>query len=339
MPIDGIPLPVVEVSRNGSVESLHRGSIAVVDRAGNLVYSWGDPHFSTIMRSCAKPLQALPLIESGAADHFGLTDKEIAIATGSISGQDFQRKTVRSILEKVGLDESSLQCGTHRPFHAPTAEKLDREGKVPDILTNSCAGKHAGMLATCVFKKWPVETYIELGHPLQQIVLEKVSRFTEVPRVDIQTSVDGCGLPTFQIPLFNLALSFAKLTDENDSSIFRLIECARKHPEMIAGEKRICTDLIRVTNGRIFGKIGAEGVYGISFFENRWGIGLKIEDGGFRALAPTIIEVLKRLGAITKEQLRLLETYHHPTVLNYRKEVVGEIRPNFDLRESDGPGG
>ncbi|NIQ37217.1 MAG: hypothetical protein GTN81_01300 [Proteobacteria bacterium] len=201
MAIDEIPLPVVEVSRNGSVESLHRGSIAVVDRGGNIVYSWGDPYFSTIMRSCAKPFQALSLIESGAADYFGLTDEEIAIATGSISGQDFQRKTVQRILDKVGLDQSSLQCGTHRPFNGPTAKKLDREGKVPDTLTNSCAGKHAGMLATCVFKKWPVETYIDLGHPLQQLALEKVSRFTEVPRVDIQTSVDGCGLPTFKIPL------------------------------------------------------------------------------------------------------------------------------------------
>ncbi len=108
---------------------------------------------------------------------------------------------------------------------------------------------------------------------------------------------------------------------------------------MVAGEKRICTDLLRVTNGRIFGKIGAEGVYGISFFEQRWGIGLKIEDGGFRALAPTIVEVLKQLGAITKNQLRSLETYHYPTVLNYRQEVVGKIRPSFELRESDGPGG
>ncbi|NIM97853.1 MAG: asparaginase, partial [candidate division Zixibacteria bacterium] len=137
-----IPLPVVEVFRNGSVESVHRGSITVVDRSGKLLYFWGDPDFPTVMRSCAKPFQAMPLVESGAADHFRLSQKEIAITIGSISGQEFQQETVRSILEKAGLGEANLQCGTHRPLHVPTAKRLDLEGKKPSILHNSCVGKH-----------------------------------------------------------------------------------------------------------------------------------------------------------------------------------------------------
>jgi L-asparaginase II len=230
-------LPVVEVLRNGSVESIHRGSIAVVDRNGNRLFFWGDFDFPTIMRSCAKPFQALPLIESGAADHFGLTDEELAIATGSISGQDFQEAAVRSILKKIGLNESALQCGTHRPFHSPTAKRLEKEGKKAGPLRNSCAGKHAGILATCVFKNWPLETYTQLSHPIQRWIFEKVSEFTGVKANQIQISTDGCGLPTFQVPLKNLALSFARLTVRDESGISRLMACACQYPEMVAGEK------------------------------------------------------------------------------------------------------
>jgi len=277
----------------------------------------------------------MPLLESGAADGLRLTQREIAITTGSISGQDSHRDTVRSILEKVGLGESSLQCGTHRPFHIPTAKKLDREGKKPGPLHNSCAGKHAGMLATCVFEKWSVETYMEHDHPLQQRILDKVSSFTGTPRNQIQISIDGCGLPTYQVSLKDVALAFAKLTDAGAAGVLRLMECARKHPEMIAGERRICTDLIKATKGRVFGKIGSEGVYGISLFERGWGVGIKVEDGSLRGLTPTVIEVLRRLGAITEKELRLLETYHQPRVVNYRKDVVGKVRPTFDLRTTN----
>ena len=305
----------------------------MVDRHGELLYSWGDATFPTIMRSSAKPFQALSLIESGAADHFRLTEQELAITTGSISGEDVQQEVVRGILIKIGLDESFLQCGSHRPFHVPTARRLDRMGERAGPLRNSCAGKHAGMLATCVFRKWPVETYTQLEHPIQRWVLEKVAEFVEVPQAEIQISIDGCGLPTFQVPLRNLALSFAKLTDLSDSSVSRLMGCASRYPEMIAGENRICTDLIRATDGRVFGKVGGEAVYGMSFFEKGWGIGIKVEDGSLRGLTPTVVEVLRTLGVLAEKELDLLETYHYPNVLNYRKEVVGKVRPTFDLVE------
>jgi len=309
----------------------------VVDRDGELLYFWGNFSFLTIMRSCAKPFQALTLIESGAADHFRLTEQEIGITTGSISGQDFQRALVKSILEKIGLDESFLRCGTHRPFHFPTAKKLDREGEKAGPLRNSCAGKHAGMLATCVFKKWPVETYTNLNHPIQLWILEKLSEFVGIPPGEIHVSIDGCGLPTFQVPLRNLALAFAKLTDPKDSSVSRLMRCASRYPEMIAGENRICTDLIRVTCGKVFGKIGGEAVYGMSLFENGWGIGIKIEDGSLRGLPPTVVETLRALDILSDKELSLLETYHHPKVLNYRKEIVGKVRPVLDLLKADAP--
>ncbi|MBW2058027.1 MAG: asparaginase [Deltaproteobacteria bacterium] len=330
------PRPVAEVLRGGLVESVHRGSVAVVDREGRLRFFHGDPDFAAIMRSCAKPFQALPMVLSGAADRFGLTDREIAITTGSISGQDFQEETVRAILGKIGLDESSLQCGTHRPFHVPTAKRLDREGKKAGPLRNSCAGKHAGMLGTCVFNGWPLETYMELGHPLQQWVLERVSFFAGVPEERIPVSIDGCGLPTFQVPLRNLAWAFARLTGTEDPAVLRIMECARRYPEMIAGENRICTDLIRVSRGRVFGKVGGEAVYGISLFEKGWGVAIKIEDGSLRAMPPVVVETLAKLGVLGQEELNELEQYHHPRVTNHRGEIVGEVRPTFDLTKADG---
>jgi L-asparaginase II len=331
------PQPVAQVTRDGSIESLHRGSIAVVDRTGRLLSYWGDCDFQTIMRSCAKPFQAVPLIETGAADHFGLLDEEIATATGSISGQDAHVDTVRSILEKIGLSESSLQCGTHRPFHVPTAKRLDREGEKAGPLRNSCAGKHACMLATCVVERWPVDTYMEVDHPLQRRVLEKVSGSTGVPEDHIPISTDGCGLPTFQVPLRNLALSFARLSDSEDSHVSRLMDCARRHPWMVAGDDRICTDLLEVTRGRVFGKIGGEAVYGMCVFEQGWGIGIKIEDGNLRGLMPVVVEVLKKLDILAEEELTALERYHYPKVTNYRREVVGRVEPTFDLQRVDDP--
>lgn len=177
---------------------------------------------------------------------------------------------------------------------------------------------------------------MELGHPLQQWILTKVSEFAGVPREQIQISVDGCGLPTFQIPLRNLARSFARLTGRAGLSVTRLMECACKHPELVAGENRICTDLIKATRGRVFGKIGGEAVYGMSLFKKGWGIGIKIEDGSLRGLTPTVVEVLQILGVLTGEELSLLKTYHYPQIPNYRKETVGRVRPTFELRVGEG---
>jgi L-asparaginase II len=150
----------------------------------------------------------------------------------------------------------------------------------------------------------------------------------------IGVSIDGCGLPTFQVPLGSLALAFARLTDPERASAMRLMDCARKYPEMIGGDNRICTDLPRATRGRVFGKVGGEGVYGISLFESGWGVAIKIEDGSLRALGPTVTEILKRLGVLGHEELDQLKAYHEPEVTNYRREVVGRVRAVLDLKRA-----
>ncbi len=334
---------LVRLTRGGSGESFHHGSIAMVNDRGDLLDSVGDPDFSTFLRSCAKPFQALPIVESGAADRFGFTPPELACMCGSLNGQDYHVEAVSGILGKIGLSEDSLQCGIHPPIHAATARQLEEDGKKPRPIHNNCAGKHAGMLALCVFYGWPTETYRKLENPVQQLILATISRMTEVPQKEIKIGIDGCGVPVFALPLRNLALAYAKLavspkpealtgTDPN-RGFHRLMKAAIDHPEMIAGDERICTDLMRAVPGDVFAKTGAEGGYGISLMGKGIGIAIKIEDGNPRAMNPSVIEVLRQLGILQGGVLAKLRPYGpRIPIYNFRKERVGEIEPTFQLR-------
>ena len=181
---------LVEVTRGNHVESIHRGHIVVADSRGTILYRIGNPGCIICLRSCGKPLQALPIITSGAADRFHLTPAELAVMSGSLSGQDFHVTTIRSILDKIGLDAGVLGCGIHRPSHRPTARKLEQDGEKPSPLHNNCAGKHAAMLALCVYHGWPLENYISPEHPVQQLILNTVASLTEVPVEHIGVGID-----------------------------------------------------------------------------------------------------------------------------------------------------
>ncbi len=322
---------LVEVTRGDQVESIHRGHIVVADSRGTILYQVGNPDCIICLRSCGKPLQALPIITSGAADKFQLTPSELAVMCGSLSGQDFHLTAITSILEKIELDESALNCGIHRPSHRPTARKLQQEGKKPSPLHNNCAGKHVAMLTLCVYHGWPLENYISPEHPLQQLILDTVSSLTEVPVAQIGIGIDGCGVPVFFLPLANLARAYAKLTSRVDPAINRLLEVSLANPEMIAGSERICTDIMQALGKKVFAKTGAEGGYAMSLMEQGWGVGIKIEDGSTRALNPVIVETLKQLGVLSREDETRLKTYHHPLIVNHRKETVGAIKAKFTL--------
>jgi L-asparaginase II len=333
---------LVKATRGGHVESLHRGSIVAVDRGGKLLGGLGDPDCFVFMRSCAKPLQVLPLLESGAADRFGFTPAEIACMCGSLNGQDYQVSAVSAILAKIGLSEDSLQCGLHPPSHRPTARLLEEEGKKPRVTHNNCAGKHAAMLALCVFFGWPPETYHQPQHPVQRLILEKISEMTEVPMADIRIGIDGCGVPVFAVPLRNLAWAYAKLAIFPDAvpknpppaeaAIYRLMKAALDHPEMIAGDQRICTDIMRALPGKIFAKTGAEGSYGLGFMGEAVGIAVKIEDGSNRGLHPAVIEVLRQLNCLDEKARTALKPYGPVTpIRNHRKDLVGEVAAVFNL--------
>ena len=329
---------LVRVMRGSHVENLHRGHIVVANTKGKILYKVGDPDFLFCLRSCAKPLQALPIIETGAADRFNFTEAELAAFCGSLNGQDFHVKTVEGILAKIGLDESHLRCGIHQPSHRGTAKKLSSEGRLPLPLHNNCAGKHAAMLTLCVFNSWPTENYCSIDHPVQQMILDKVSQMTEVSKGDIGVGIDGCGVPVFFLPLKQLALSYAKLTETlpsgeetKESPLARMMRAALKHPEMIAGDERICTDIMRNLHKRVFAKTGADGGYAMSIMDKGLGIGIKVEDGNVRALHAVVIETLNQLGLLREKERRNLAKYRRPVILNYRREEVGMVEPVFRL--------
>lgn len=336
---------LIKVSRGGHGESFHRGSIAVVDNRGNLLDHVGDPDFSTFPRSCAKPFQALPIVESGAADRFGFTAAELACMCGSLNGQDYQVQAVSSILTKIDLSEDHLQCGAHPPNHQATAKQLEEEGKKPRPIHNNCAGKHAAMLALCVYYGWPTETYPLPDHPVQQLILGKISEMTGVPKEEIKMGIDGCGVPAFALPLRQLAFAFAKLAivpqpegkgiKDPDRPLHRLMKAVLDHPEMIAGDKRICTDVMRAAPRKVFAKGGAEGSYGLSLMERGVGIAIKIEDGNPRALNPVVVEVLRQYEILKGETLEMLQPYGPKTpIYNHRKDLVGQIEPVFQLKRA-----
>jgi L-asparaginase II len=323
---------LVEVTRGPLTECRHRGQIAVADAQGNLRGRLGEPGTPVCLRSLAKPFQALPLITTGAAAAFGFGEAELALFSGSLSGQDFHVDLVNKILDRIGLDAAALQCGAHAPLHRPTAQALAKAGEKPTALHHTCAGKHAGMLALCVHHGWPVKGYFELQHPVQQLVLKTLAEVADRRPEDIPVAEDGCGVPTFYLPVRNIALSFARLAAAAPGSAeAQVLAATLAHPRLIAGDGRLETVLMETLPGRLFAKTGAEGGFALALVREKLGVALKVEDGASRALGPAILQVLAELGLLTPEAAEALKTYRQSVILNHRKQEVGEIRAAFTL--------
>lgn len=315
---------LVEVRRGNDVESLHRVHV-VVCRAGEVVWTAGDPNFVSFVRSAIKMFQALPLVEDGGMERFGLTPQELAVCTASHGGEPIHVAAARSILKKAGVDEDALACGPHPPMHPASAEVLLEAGEPPARIHNNCSGKHAGMLALAKLHGWPLESYHELDHPVQQRVLETLAQWTGVERARIRIAVDGCGLPTFGLPLDAVARACARFAAAAGAPAL-VLAAMTTHPEYVAGTDRLDTDLMRVTAGRVFAKVGAEGYYCAGAPAAGVGIALKAEDGAKRASEPALLGVLRAQELITADELNALDKYANPAVLNTRGERVGEIR-------------
>ncbi len=323
---------LVEVTRGPAVESRHRGQIVVMDARGNLVKHLGDPEALVCMRSLAKPFQALALLTTGATEAFGFGPEELALFSGSLSGQDFQVELVTRALEKLGLTPDVLQCGIHPPLHRPSAQALTKAGAKPTPLHNTCAGKHTAMLALCVHHKWPLENYLAVDHPVQHLILGTVGRMVGLPREEIKVAIDGCGAPVFYVPLKNIALGYARLAGSQPGSPGgRLMAAILNHPRHIAGDGRLDTDVMRALPEKIFAKAGSEGGYAFCLKEGALGVALKIEDGGFRAVNPAVVAILEQLGVLTPAAREALAAYGQPRILNHRKEEVGRMQPAFVL--------
>jgi L-asparaginase II len=317
------------------VESEHRGAIAVVNASGKLIAHAGDVDLVSYLRSSAKPFQLLPLVESGAADRFGFTDAELAVIAGSHSGEPRHVAAVQSILNKIGLREDALQCGIHVPFNADAAKALRAAGREPTVLHNNCSGKHAGMLAQAIDRGLSTSDYLDPQHPVQVTIRQRLAELGGVTFDEIGVGVDGCSAPCFAMPLHTAALAFARLVAAREDGLGRVARVMMDYPEMVSGEGRLDTDLMRAVPKRVVSKGGAEGYHGMGVIRSdgsAWGIAIKIGDGdGRRGGHPVIIETLRQLGVLDDAALLKLKSYHTWPVTNHRGLEVGEVRANFRM--------
>ena len=339
---------LVEVTRGGITESRHRGHVVAVEPSGRTVARLGAPETVTYLRSSAKPFQALPLITSGAADRFGFTEKEIALACASHSGEPIHTELARTMLKKIGLEPSALKCGVHEPYSAAETRRLRERGEAPNVLQNNCSGKHAGMLALALHLGAPTATYDQPDNPVQLVIQETVAKFSGVPKDDLVVGIDGCGVPVFGLSIRAMALMYARLIippPEFDGltqqACRRVIAAMIDYPELIGGTTdRLDTELMRAASGRLISKVGAEGVYTVGVLPSRdWpnglGLALKIEDGDDHRARPTVvIEALRQLGVLKDESLAAVARYASFSLSNRRGDHVGNVRASFELQRT-----
>jgi L-asparaginase II len=320
------PALLANVTRGGSIESQHYGHLAVVDADGKIVFALGDPRFVTFIRSAAKPFQAIPLYEDAVPEIFGFRDEEMAVVMSSHNGEPKHLDAVASILKKIGCTPGDLQCGIHPPLGVTVIRELKRRGERPTVLHNNCSGKHAGMLAACVNRGWPHENYLDPQHPHQQHILQTIARWGWLPASDVAIGTDGCSAPVFAMPLFNMARMYATLVSAPDAIPRRIVQIFASAPDMIAGEERFDTDVMRVTNGRVIAKIGAEGIQCLGVLgKHGLGVAVKMIDGSHRAVPAVTLAVLLKLGLISTDEYMQLPNYHHVMIKNHRHLETGFI--------------
>lgn len=339
--------PVVYATRGSLIESVHLGAIAVVDRDGQLVASFGNPELVAYLRSSSKPIQVLPLIELGGVNQFNLSDEEVSLMCASHRGLDMHVEVLQKIQAKIGVQEEDLLCGTHPINDKATADAMLLRGETPGQNRHNCSGKHTGFLAQAILREMPKADYINPQHPVQTLVLKTFSEMSHVPEEEIQIGIDGCSVPVFGVPLRNAGWSFASLCDPSKLSPERAQACRvitdamTQAPDMVSGPGQFDTELIKVGRGKIIAKGGAEGYQSIGLLpgaigENSPALGIvyKIADGDSigRARPLVGIEILRQLGALDSQQIQALASFDTRPILNWRKLEVGLLKPVFQLQ-------
>jgi L-asparaginase II len=328
---------LVEVLRGDIVESAHRGAVAVMDAGGKAVLQIGDTARPVFPRSAVKAIQALPLVESGAADAYGFGNRELALACASHNGEIVHVELARAMLAKAGLDETALECGAHWPSYQGATVQLARSGASPSGLHNNCSGKHSGFLCTCVHTGIDPRGYVTAGHAFQEIVREAMQDVTGAAHRAENRATDGCSIPTYAVPLSNLAHGFAKMTTgqglapERAKAAKRLFDACMAEPFYEAGTGSKDTVLMECAPGRIFVKIGAEGVYCAALPEFGFGIALKCDDGAGRAAEVMIAAVLAMLLRGDEALAATLTGHANPAIESRIGAKVGALRPTTVL--------
>lgn len=357
---------VVITERGGIVENKHRIHAAIVDPEGKLQYAVGDPDRVTLARSAAKPIQAVAILETGAADRFQFDDADIALMCASHSSEPPHISRAQAMLEKAGAKEEDLACGGHPALSAAVNRAWIEKSYAPTGICNNCSGKHAGMMAGAVCLRGTDSGYHEACHPMQFRVKQAVEEMSGLGEDEVQWAVDGCNLPAPAMPLRNLALMYARLAEACDgrteevtgqaTSLSEMVSVKRKHhlariyrsmstyPDMVGGSGRFCTDLMRTYEGELVGKLGADGCYGIAvraplssssqhgLGRHAIGIAVKVEDGNIDILYSAVMEILAQLDVGTKDMRQKLAVFHHPSIKNTAGVVTGSFKHQFQVR-------
>jgi L-asparaginase II len=324
---------LVEIMRGDRVESRHRGAIAVADAGGRLVLALGDVSAPVYPRSAVKPLQALALVASGAAERIGLNAAEIALTCASHSGEPIHTDTAAAMLAKIGRNCSCLECGAHWPIAESAQHALIARGQRPNALHNNCSGKHAGFICLAIDLRIDPKNYVSAAHLVQERVKATLERVTDISLATASCGIDGCSIPTYAMPLTVLATAFAKLATgsrlpaEEAAAAQRIRACVAQHPHMVAGTSRFDTAVMEVLGERALTKTGAEGVFCAAVPEGGLGIALKCDDGSTRAAELMMATVLARFVPFREADRQQLSARLSPVLTNWNHLVVGCVRP------------
>jgi L-asparaginase II len=328
---------LVEATRGGQVESVHRGSAVVVDAAGAVAFGVGDFQQAVFPRSAVKALQALPLVESGAADRLGLSDAELALACASHSGEPVHVAAAESMLRKAGRDGSWLECGVHWPIDRAAAHALAARGKTANALHNNCSGKHAGLICLACDQGEDPAGYVQPDHPTMRVVTDALAEMTGVALTAANRAIDGCSIPTFAVPLSALARAFARFGSGQGMRPARAVAAGRlraavaAHPVMVGGTGRFDTELMTALGERVFSKGGAEGVFCAAIPERGLGIALKCDDGAGRAAEVAMAALVERFLRPHGQAAATVSALARPTLWSWNGAAVGALRPGDAL--------
>lgn len=326
----------IEATRGPFVESRHAVDLVIADADGARVGARGAPESLIYPRSAVKAFQALPVLDSGAASAFGFTDPHLALACASHNAEPMHVSGVSEMLRLAGLGASDLECGPQPPSRWPDQVALREAGGAPGPIHNPCSGKHAGMAATATHLGAPVSGYHRLEHPVQRAVAAALTEMIGAPHEAANHGIDGCSLPTYAAPLNALAVAFARFGvaappggvggEARVQAVRRLFDACVRHPEMVAGTNRLCTELMRALGGRAFVKTGAEGVFVASLPERGLGVALKVRDGATRASEAALVSVISELLPLNDAEAAALAPWLRRVVRDRNKQEVGEIR-------------
>lgn len=330
--------PLIAVTRSNHVESIHYGYIGIVTSDNETITNFSDNSTKIFLRSSAKPFQALTAVHSGAADYFNISEQELAVMCSSHSGEEIHRETIKSILRKIDLTEDDLECGVANPYNKETNEWLIRHGKKPTKLYNCCSGKHAAMLMGCKFFGYSTKNYVRKEHLIQRLILNNIAELLECSADDITLGDDGCGVPNCMVTIQQAAYLYAQLAagthKKFGKSFARISAAMAKNPRMVNGEGEFCTDLIKNLKGNVIGKVGGEGVYGISIIDQKLGVCIKVLDGNERAVYPIAVHTLRQLGVMDNTTADELTEWAFPLIKDHKGKTVGYTVPVFNLRNN-----